>query len=494
MLLSTLLGALPPSHHARIIPDAARRAPADPMIGRVTDRLQDVRPGDAFVAIKGARFDGHDHIPQCAAAVVERPAAAPDGVVLAQVASTVRVLGPLCAAAEGHPGDALLMVAVTGTNGKTSVSYLVAHFARARGWSAGVIGTTGHMLDEEVIGEGYTTPTAPQLQRLLAIFRERGARLVAMEVSSIGLAAHRVDGTTFVAAGYTNLSRDHLDFHGTMDAYAAAKARLFTDLIRPGGSAVLNRADPAVAQVGAELLAKQTPVVEWFPSVGVTSETIRGMTLTVETPGGPVRTTTRLVGSYNRDNIACAWALARAAGIDDECIAAALPTFAGVPGRLERASALDAPFDVFVDYAHTEDALARVLEVLRPLTAGRLLVVFGCGGDRDTGKRPAMGAASRRADLVFVTSDNPRSEAPMDIITAILPGLGDHPSVVEPDRRAAIARALAAAVPGDVVLIAGKGHETTQTIGDHVLPFDDRAVCRELLSQAPAHFALGGAP
>ena len=505
MLLSTLLGVLPSSHHARVISGVARRAPVDPVVGRVTDRVQDVRPGDVFVAIKGARFDGHCHIPPCAAAVVERPVAAPEGVVLAQVESTVRALGPLCAATEGHPGDALIMVAVTGTNGKTSVSALVAHFARANGWSAGTIGTTGHMLNDELIGEGYTTPTAPQLQRLLATFRERGAKLVAMEVSSIGLAAHRVDGTRFVAAGYTNLTRDHLDFHGTMDAYAAAKARLFTDLLLPGAAAVLNRADPAVAEVGESLLAAQAalgpppdsapPVVRWFPSVTVNSETIRGMTITVHTADGPVATTTRLVGSYNRDNIACAWALANAAGIGHACIAAALPTFTGVPGRLERVSALDAPFDVFVDYAHTADALSRVLAVLRPLTAGRLLVVFGCGGDRDTGKRPEMGAASRLADLVFLTSDNPRSEAPMDIISAVLPGVGDHPCSVEPDRRSAIANALAAAAPGDVVLVAGKGHETTQTIGDQASPFDDRAVCRELLSAAPhAHAPRPNAP
>ncbi len=487
MHLSTLLGALPPSLHARIVAPAA--AP-DVVVRRVTDRVQEAGADDVFVAIKGAHFDGHDHLPLAAAVVTEREVSAPEGVVVVRVTSTVQALGWLCAEAQGRPSDAMKMVGVTGTNGKTSVTYLVAHFARAAGMKAGVIGTTGHLLDGEVVGEGYTTPTAPQLQRLLATFFERGAELVAMEVSSIGLAAHRVDGTTFTAAGYTNLTRDHIDYHGTMEAYAGAKTRLFTELLRPGGVAVLNRADPVVRALGDELLNTRSMLeiaegvsVEWVEAVEAVDETIRGMTVRVVGEDGAVwTTTTQLIGAYNRENIACAWALARAAGVTDAQMARSLPGFAGVPGRLERVTAVEADFAVFVDYAHTDDALARVLDVLRPHTLGRLIAVFGCGGDRDPGKRPAMGLAATRADLAIVTSDNPRSEDPLAIIAAILPSLAGHPHRVEPDRRTAIALALNLAEPGDVILIAGKGHETTQTIGDRVLPFDDRLVSREFLA------------
>lgn len=484
MLLSSLIDRLPSTLGARVL----NPAPGDrgrALSGRVTDSTRDVREGDVFVAIRGARFDGHDHVPaEAAVAFVERAVQAPPGVTLVHVSSTPAALGHLCAFAWGDPAASMVLVGVTGTNGKTSVSYLVAHMARAFGWSAGLIGTTGHMLDGVSVGDGYTTPTAPQLQSLLATFRDRGAALVAMEVSSIGLAAHRVDGTTFSAAGFTNLTRDHLDYHGTMDAYGAAKSRLFTDLLRPGGRAVLNAYDPHATTIAA---ACDHPV-EWYGARGWTAAvcdaSVRGMTLRVRDPQGEQHVATvGLFGAYNIENILCAWALCAAVGIDATAIVAGLASFPGVPGRLERVvGPADPGFDVFVDYAHTDDALRRVLEVIRPLTRGRLLVVFGCGGDRDPGKRPAMGAAARLADSAWVTSDNPRSEDPLAIIAAIVPGLGDHPHVVVPDRRDAICRAVADCRPGDVLVIAGKGHEATQTIGAHALPFDDRAVAREALS------------
>lgn len=478
MILSSLIGSLPPTMRARTVSEghgdgASRRC------GRVTDRAQDVQPGDVFVAIRGARFDGHDHIPLwAAAAIVERPVGPCGDVVVVEVASTSEALGHLCAIREGHPSDGLRMIGVTGTNGKTSVTYLVAHFARAMGWRAGVVGTTGHMLDGERIGDGFTTPTAPQLQSLFALFRDRGADLVAMEVSSIGLAAHRVDGSTFTATGYTNLTRDHLDYHGTMDSYAAAKARLFNDLLRPDGIAVVNGADPACVAAVQSLPAERVRV---FKPARVVDEAITGMTLEFTgVAGAAERVRTRLVGAYNLENIACAMGLGLAAGMDQRTMVQALESFPGVPGRLERVSEGDG-FEVFVDYAHTDDALRSVIAVLRRLTAGRLLVVFGCGGDRDPGKRPAMGAAAAVADVVVVTSDNPRSEDPSAIIADILRGVGDRSAVVEPDRREAIRAAIGLCQAGDVLLVAGKGHETTQTVGDTVLPFDDRAVCRGLL-------------
>jgi UDP-N-acetylmuramoyl-L-alanyl-D-glutamate--2,6-diaminopimelate ligase len=445
----------------------------------VTDRAQDVQPGDVFVAIRGARFDGHDHIPRWAGAAVVERAVEPFGdVVIVEVASTAAALGPLCAAREGNPSDDLRMIGVTGTNGKTSVTYLVAHFANAMGWSAGVVGTTGHMLNGERIAEGFTTPTAPQLQALFATFRDKGADLVAMEVSSIGLAAHRVDGTTFTAAGYTNLTRDHLDYHGTMSSYAEAKARLFTELLRPDGVAVINGADAACV---AAVQGLPAPRVRAFRPAEVVHEAITGMTLSFgDVEGGAQQVHTRLIGSYNLENIACAMELGRAAGMDQTTMARALESFPGVPGRLERVSDGEG-FEVFVDYAHTDDALRSVISVLRRLTTGRLIVVFGCGGDRDAGKRPAMGAAAAVADVVVVTSDNPRSEDPAAIIADILRGVAERSAFVEPDRREAIRAAIAMCAPGDVLLVAGKGHETTQTVGDTVLPFDDRAVCRALL-------------
>jgi len=504
MLLSSLIDRLPSTLGARVL----NPAPGDrgrPLSGRVTDNTRDVREGDVFVAIRGARFDGHDHVPgEAAVAFVERAVQAPPGVTLVHVSSTPAALGHLCAFAYGDPAASMVMVGVTGTNGKTSVSYLVAHIARTFGWSAGLIGTTGHMLDGVSVGDGYTTPTAPQLQALLATFRDRGAALVAMEVSSIGLAAHRVDGTTFSAAGFTNLTRDHLDYHGTMDAYGAAKMRLFTELLRPGATAVLNAGDAFGLRIAEDmysgtdvLLAADSARHELYGTRGWTAsvdhESVRGSTLRVRDPDGVERgASTPLFGSYNTENILCAWALCAAVGIDAAAIVAGLASFPGVPGRLERVlPPADPGYDVFVDYAHTDDALRRVLEVIRPLTRGRLLVVFGCGGDRDPGKRPAMGAAARLADSAWVTSDNPRSEDPLAIIAAIVPGLGDHPHTVVLDRREAILRAVADCRPGDVLVIAGKGHETTQTIGASALPFDDRAVAREALSALPPR-ANGG--
>jgi UDP-N-acetylmuramoyl-L-alanyl-D-glutamate--2,6-diaminopimelate ligase len=383
-------------------------------------------------------------------------------------------MGPIAARFWGDPSRALTVVGVTGTAGKTTVTHLVQAIFTAAGRPCGVIGT---------LSGPRTTPDATELQELLADELDRGSRAVAMEVSSHGLELHRVDGTRFAAAIFTNLSRDHLDFHPTMDAYFAAKARLFgPDLT---DRAVVCADDPW----GRRLLEQLTSSdVETHPySLDDVADLRFG-------PDG-ARFTWRaepvdlaLPGRFNVLNALAAATAAAAVGIDPATIATGLRTAGPVPGRFEPVDA-GQPFTVLVDYSHKPDALEQALHASRELTPkGRLTVVFGCGGDKDTGKRPIMGeVAARLADRVVLTSDNPRSEDPLAIIDEIRAGIPPSGAlaevVVEPDRRRAITLALGGAEPGDLVLVAGKGHETTQMIGPRVLPFDDRAVAREALAE-----------
>ncbi|MES2638625.1 MAG: UDP-N-acetylmuramoyl-L-alanyl-D-glutamate--2,6-diaminopimelate ligase [Myxococcota bacterium] len=472
MLLSSLLGR---------IAVLAVAGPIDRPVGRVTDVDAEVGPGDVFVAIKGGRFDGHDRLDRMAHAatvVVDQDRVVPPGPTVVRVADTRVALAPLCAARLGDPGASMPVVAVTGTNGKTSTTFLLAAMARAAGLRVGIIGTTGVYIDDEKMPASHTTPGAPALQALLARMRDAGCGFVAVEASSIGLAAHRIDAIPFRAAIFTNLTRDHLDWHGTMEAYAASKARLFRELL--AGTAILNAADPASAD-----MAPVGRPTWWFNDADLRAEnvvsTANGTQARWVTPMGSFEGSMRLVGAHNVDNALGALGGALAAGVPLEACRAGLAALPFIPGRLQPVeNALG--FGVLVDYAHTDDALARVLVALRALSPRRILTVFGCGGDRDRGKRPLMGrAAADGSDLVFVTSDNPRSEDPMAIIAAILPGIGDRPHVVQPDRRLAIATALEAARPGDIVLIAGKGHEATQETGAVTAPFDDAAVAADLL-------------
>ncbi len=429
-----------------------------------------VGPGALFCCIPGATADGHDHAPAAvaegaAALLVERPLGL--GVPEVRVPSVRRVLGPVAAAVAGDPSHDLLVLGITGTNGKTTVVTLLAAVFDAAGVPATTIGTlTG----------ARTTPEAPELQGLLAAARAEGRQVAAMEVSSHALDQHRVDGTRFAVAAFTNLSPDHLDHHGTMEAYFTAKARLFT----PG---LADRAVVCTDSPHGRLLRDGAQV----PTIGVGLADATDLVLEASGSrftwrGQDVRLP--LAGAFNVRNALVAAEVAVAAGLDPAVVAAGLAASPVIPGRME---AVDAgqPFGVVVDYAHTPDGLAQVVAALREVTAGRLLVVFGCGGDRDASKRPLMGAAAAAADRVLLTTDNPRSEDPGAIIEAVRAGIPPETALtVEPDRRSAIARALAEAHPGDVVLIAGKGHETTQVIGDQVLPFDDRAVARELLEGA----------
>lgn len=454
-------------------------------IGGLAYDSRAVVPRDLFCCIPGARADGHEHAREAvtagaAAVLVERAVEA--GVPQARVGHVREVLGPLADTFFGHPSTDMRVAGVTGTNGKTTVTYLLESIAGAAGLRPGVVGTVRYRIGDVEEPALRTTPEAIDLQRLLARMRDAGTDVVAMEVASHALDQDRVKAIRFACAAFTNLTQDHLDYHEDMESYFEAKAKLFamTD------SAVINTADP----YGRRLLEQRgSASVLTFAGDGAdvgcesAEYTQHGTYLTLRTPSGTFGSRTYLVGPYNVDNVLCATALAIALEIPLDAIVAGIERVRVVPGRLEPVTG--APFTVLVDYAHTPDALGRAIGAMRSSTTGRLIVVFGCGGDRDRSKRPLMGeAATRGADLTIVTSDNPRSEDPVAIIEDIRPGAerggGDYRVVA--DRREAIASALADADPGDVVLVAGKGHEQGQTFGDTTLPFDDREVVRELVA------------
>lgn len=458
----------------------------DRSFARVTRDSREAGPDALFVAIRGGAFDGHDAVAGTRAAVVivQRPVTAPEGVTVVQVRDTRRALAWACAAIQGFPARSVRVVGVTGTKGKTTTTLLIDGALAHAGRVAGRIGTLGSAVGGVPIASDLTTPDAPELQALLAKMRDRGASDVVMEVSSIGLVQQRVAAIPFHFALFTNLGRDHLDFHGTMAAYADAKATLFRDLLRPPGGApraALNADDPAWVRMDSPPdswsygfgEAASLRIVDFGADASGTRFSLRGVAdLDVQSP---------LVGRHNAYNLAAAAAACLACGLAPEQVTAGLASVPGVPGRLE-AVANDRGVLVLVDYAHTPESLEAALGAVREVTRGRLLCVFGCGGDRDPGKRPVMGAVvARAADLAVVTSDNPRTEDPQAILDAIVAGMGRPPARVDLDRRAAIAWAVAEARPGDAILIAGKGHETYQEVAGRKLPFDDRLVARDAL-------------
>jgi len=465
----------------------------------VTADSRRVRPGDCFVAVPGFRQDARRFVPDAVRAgarlVVTEGAVVPDvDVAQVLVPSARQAVARLAGAWYGHPSRALTLVGITGTNGKTTTSYLCEALLRAAGLATGVIGTVQYVVGGEVRPAGQTTPEALELQAMLAEMRTRGVRGVAMEVSSHALALHRVDGLEFDVAVFTNLTQDHLDFHGTLDAYRSAKRRLFELLagsMKRGRLAIVNADDPSsaamVAGLEVETLAFGLGAGARVRAEAFTSA-LDGIRMTVATPRGRLEVSSPLIGEHNVMNLLAAIGVGLALGLEPPPIAEALRGVAAVPGRFEQVRA-GQPFLVVVDYAHTPDALERVLTTARKLTAGRLGVVFGCGGDRDRGKRPLMGAiAARLADRLWVTSDNPRSERPGTIVDEILAGVRRAVGaadrwVAEPDRATAIRLALDWARAGDTLVIAGKGHETYQIVGAEVLPFDDRDVARRLLAE-----------
>jgi UDP-N-acetylmuramoyl-L-alanyl-D-glutamate--2,6-diaminopimelate ligase len=488
----------------------AAPAGADPEITTVTSDSRRVVPGALFVCVPGQKVDGHDFAPAAAAAgavaiAAERPVNAP-GAVVVPVPSARRALALLAAALHRFPDRHLKLAGVTGTNGKTTCTYLFEAIATAAAQPCGVIGTVSYRYAGRSLPAPHTTPEATDIEPLLADIVAAGCTTAVMEVSSHALALHRADGLTFRSAAFTNLTRDHLDFHEDMEAYFAAKARLFRELLAPDGVATLNGDDAYGRRLYEELRAGS--ITAWRTSLGDESAdlcflrartAITGIRGVLHTPLGDVEIRSPLVGEHNLHNLLTATGLALGVGLPLAAVHEGLTLSAGAPGRLERIDG--GGITVFVDYAHTDDALRRAAGALREVAPQRLIVVFGCGGDRDRGKRPLMGrAAAELADLVVITSDNPRTEDPASIVDQIVPGAeragrrrlreaearaGETGFVVEVDRRAAIDLAVACARPGDVILVAGKGHEDYQILGTGKIHFDDREEARRALGVKP---------
>lgn len=467
--------------------------PATPVSG-VAYNSAGVKAGDLFCCVVGMTADGHDF----AADAIEHGAIALCtmrrlglGVPEIVVSDSRRALARLGAAVFGHPAEKLLLLGVTGTNGKTTTTYLLESILAAAGRSPGLIGTIETHVAGQVRPGLRTTPESLDLQSLLAEMVEAGADSVVMEVTSHALVLERTEGLVFRAAAFTNLSQDHLDFHQGMEDYFEAKRSLFTPARAERGA--VNADD-----VYGRKLAENSPIPCLTFGLGtetaVRADTVvlkpLGSTFRIVTPEGDIEIESGLVGAFNVYNCLAAAATALQAGIGLDAIAAGLRAVRAVPGRFESVDC-GQPFAVIVDYAHTPDSLDNVLRAARDVaerSSGRLICVFGAGGDRDRAKRPLMGAvAARLADVVIVTSDNPRSEKPEAIVDAILEGvigeLADGPTEILVDRKQAISAGIGRAQQGDVVVIAGKGHETGQEFEDRTIPFDDRVVAREALAQ-----------
>jgi UDP-N-acetylmuramoyl-L-alanyl-D-glutamate--2,6-diaminopimelate ligase len=456
-----------------------------------------VAPGAVFVGLKGLQADGTSFTRQAvergaAAIVSEQPAPADVGVPWAVVHDARLALAQLAAAFYDHPSADMRVVGITGTNGKTTTAYILSSIFEAAGIRCGVLGTVAYRIGDELREATRTTPEAPDVQRLLREMVERGCGACAMEVSSHALALRRVDAMTFAAAVFTNLTRDHLDFHEDMEQYFQAKRRLF-EMLPADNPSVLNIDDPRGPSL-VEIAGRPVTFAIGRPAditPGPLSFSLSGLTFDVRTPRGTLRLRSKLVGRPNVYNILAAVATGVALDVPFDAIEKGVSALEGVPGRFQIVSSQEDGVTVVVDYAHTDDALRNLLETARPLARGRLITVFGCGGDRDRTKRPLMGAvAGRLSDLIIVTSDNPRSEDPNRIIEEIRRGItpdtrrdSAQQLLSIADRREAIARAIKLAKPDDVVLVAGKGHEKYQVIGNQVLPFDDVAVARDALAK-----------
>ncbi|HTY41252.1 MAG TPA: UDP-N-acetylmuramoyl-L-alanyl-D-glutamate--2,6-diaminopimelate ligase [Thermoanaerobaculia bacterium] len=471
---------------AEIVPPAGRLE-----VVRATSDSRQVQPGDLFFALRGVKADGLAHVPEAVgrgavAVVSDRPAPSGISVPWLAVDAPRRALALASARLNGDPAERLVLAGVTGTNGKTSTTRLLEAILARRYGSAGFLGTIGYRTPRRSVEADRTTPEAPVIQRLLAEMVEDGARAAAMEVSSHALSLERVDGCRFDVVVFTNLTRDHLDFHGDMESYYIAKRRLFA-LRKPGAFGVVNADDP----YGRRLLAEAAAPLASFSASGGPADfravdvrcDLSGVAFELVSARGSVRIASPLLGRFQASNLAGAAAAGLCLGVPPSDVAAAVAAVTNVPGRLERVEA-GQPYPIVVDYAHTPDALERLLSAVRELTDRKIVLVFGCGGDRDRGKRAPMGEiAGRLADIAVATSDNPRSEDPEAILREIEEGLvasGATKYLKIVDRRDAIRQALDLANPGTVVVIAGKGHETTQVVGATAFPFDDRRVAAEL--------------
>jgi UDP-N-acetylmuramoyl-L-alanyl-D-glutamate--2,6-diaminopimelate ligase len=488
------------------------------LIHEVRDDSRLVQPGDLFVAVPGTKLDGRRFVDDAkakgaTAILTEEGGASPDGATTLVLVPNARLALGVVAANRYQAAQALTLTAVTGTNGKTTTTYLLEAILAAAGRRPGVIGTVDYRFAGKTQEAPLTTPGALQLHALFAQMKGDGCSDVVLEASSIALDQGRLHGCCFRVAGLSNITQDHLDYHGTMESYRTAKAILFRELLSPERSvAVLFADDQDGLAMRREVRGQVLTLTRQSRGADVAVLDRRlgidGASLKLATPSGPLEIRSPLVGDFNLSNLLLAAGMALAHGIDRNAIATGLARVQGVPGRLQRVTNA-AGVLCLVDYAHTPDALERALDVLRPLSTGRVLVVFGCGGDRDKSKRPRMGqAAAERADVVLITSDNPRSEDPVAILDMIVAGVektgivrraaselrqglsGFH---VEPDRRAAIDLAVALAQPGDTLLIAGKGHEDYQILGAQKIHFDDREVAAAAFAARNGRVTSGGA-
>jgi len=480
----------------------ASKAKAD--VTSVTADSREVQPGALFVAVPGTKADGGqfalDAVRKGAVAVVSEKPLTGVQVPVFTVQSARKALSLIAGNFYGNPARELVLLGVTGTNGKTTTSWLVESICQAGMSSVGLFGTIAVRYSGHSRPPTHTTPDPVQLHRTFRDMVDAGVDTVVMEVSSHALAQDRVHGLSFRAAGFTNLSRDHLDYHKDMEDYFQAKRRLFTENLSPGGLAVVNGDDTYTNRIYNEM--RQLKRQSWKFSRSGNGElsasnvefTTKGIHATLKTPAGDIPIKSGLVGAHNLDNILLAAGIALAAGASRRDVQDGIERVTRVPGRMERVTGRGVT--ALIDYAHTDEALQKAVESARAVTKGRLIVVFGCGGDRDTGKRPLMGEAAAGADLPIVTSDNPRSEDPDDIIGDVLPGLekaglrrmspakartGEKGYLVEADRAAAIALGLSLAKEGDTVLIAGKGHENYQEVNGVKHPFDDLEEARKAL-------------
>jgi UDP-N-acetylmuramoyl-L-alanyl-D-glutamate--2,6-diaminopimelate ligase len=500
MKLGALLIAL--EKRTTLPPDRPDREVAD-----ITYDSRKVKPGSLFVAVRGFHSDGHQFISQAvqrgALAIVAEdngPVEGADAVPVIRVPDSRAALASMAAVFYGHPSQRLKLIGITGTKGKTTTSYLVKSIIEAAGHTTGLIGTIDYRVGSAIYPAPNTTPESLDIQKLLREMVDAGAGYCVMEVSSHALALGRTNGCVFEAAVFTNLQQDHLDFHQDKEAYFQAKLLLFTGLA-PDKRAVVN-ADDAASQ---EIIQQRKTTVYTFGTseqtdihpVGKIGHNINGLSFSVQTPKGVLSVDSPLVGQFNVYNILSAIGTGFSLGFKAGVIAEGIKSMRAVPGRMEKVDE-GQPFGVVVDYAHTEDSLAGLLDAVRAMAQGRIITVFGCGGDRDRTKRPKMGAAAvKGSDVVIVTSDNPRSENPLDIIREIETGMtgiglkiasldakppavsGKKPYHIIPDRHEAVAAAVRMARPGDVVVLAGKGHEDYQIIGEKKIRFDDREIARE---------------
>lgn len=478
----------------------------------VTGVAQDsrkVKQGDLFVALPGTKDDGAQFIGEAvsrgAVAVVSEKPSGSSQVPFFKVSNAHKAMALIAANFYGRPADQLTLLAVTGTNGKTTTTYLLEAMSAAAYASTGVIGTLGYKFGGRTVETAHTTPDPLELHRIFREMVDAGVETVVMEVSSHALMQERVHGLTFKAAAFTNLTRDHLDYHKDIEEYFQAKRKLFAENLSATGVAVVNGDDTFASRVYNELRGQKRMAWKFSRagngeiSAADVSYSLQGIKATLKTPAGDIPVKSKLLGPHNLENILAAAGIGLGAGFARRDVQEGIARMGSVAGRMERVeNYLPGPAPaVFVDYAHTDDALKRALEASRALAKGRVIVVFGCGGDRDQGKRPLMGtAAAEGADLAVVTSDNPRTEDPEEIIAEVTPGLekgglrrisvgkaksGEKGYLVEADRRAAIEQAVSLAKEDDVVLIAGKGHENYQIVDGEKRPFDDRQVAARAL-------------